>query len=214
MKEYLSKLRKDYGISGLHENDADPDPINQFEKWFTDAVNHGIIEPNAMMLATVTPDGKPTARIVLLRNFNRNGFVFYTNYKSNKGRDLLNNPFAALSFFWADLERQIRIEGHCEKISTLESIEYFNSRPRASQIGAWASEQSMVISGRDVLDARIGELEARFNNMDVEKPPHWGGFRVIPNTIEFWQGRPNRLHDRLRYSFIENNSWKLERLSP
>lgn len=214
MKEYLSKLRKDYGIAGLHEKDAETDPVQQFEKWFTEAANHGILEPNAMMLATVSPEGHPSARIVLLRNFGKDGFVFYTNYDSDKGRDLFQNPYAALTFFWADMERQIRIQGRCEKISTLESIEYFNSRPRASQIGAWASEQSAVISGREELDARVKDIEERFKNTDVEKPPHWGGFRLVHSSIEFWQGRPSRLHDRLRYSKTENNDWKMERLSP
>lgn len=214
MKEFLAKLRKDYGKMGLQETDLNPDPIKQFETWFTEAANAEILEPNAFTLSTVSALGKPSSRIVLLRNFDYRGFTFYTNYNSQKGSDIAANPNVAMNFFWTDMERQIRISGTAERISTLESIDYFKSRPRASQIGAWASDQSKELTSRDLLETRIADIEKQFAGKDVEKPPFWGGFCVKPETIEFWQGRPSRLHDRLRYTRQENGGWKIERLNP
>jgi pyridoxamine 5'-phosphate oxidase len=214
MKEYLSKLRKDYGRLGLSEADVHPDPIKQFELWFTDAANEGIIEPNAMCLSTVNESGEPSSRIVLLRNFNEQGFTWYTNYNSPKAKDLQTNNNASLNFFWPDIERQVRISGKVSKISMLESIEYFKSRPRASQIGAWASAQSEAIVSRAELDAKVKEIEEKFKNKEVEKPPFWGGFCLKPSKIEFWQGRPSRLHDRIQYLKKSDGSWTIQRLSP
>lgn len=207
-------MRKDYGKMGLREADLNPDPIKQFETWFTEAANAEILEPNAFTLSTVSALGKPSSRIVLLRNFDYRGFTFYTNYNSQKGTDMAANPNVAMNFFWTDMERQIRINGTAERISTLESIDYFKSRPRASQIGAWASDQSKELTSRELLENRIADIEKQFAGKDVEKPPFWGGFCVKPETIEFWQGRPSRLHDRLRYTRQENGGWKIERLNP
>ena len=214
MKEFLAKLRKDYGKMGLQESDLNPDPIKQFETWFTEAANAEILEPNAFTLSTVSAMGKPSSRIVLLRNFDYRGFTFYTNYDSRKGSDIAANPNVAMNFFWPDLERQIRINGIAERISTMESIDYFKSRPRASQIGAWASDQSKQLPSRGLLEARIAEFEKQFAGRDVEKPPFWGGFCIKPETIEFWQGRPSRLHDRLCYTRLPDGGWKIERLNP
>lgn len=190
MKDYISKLRKDYGIRELTEDMVDPDPLLQFEKWFTEAANMGIVEPNAMTISTSGRDGKVSARIVLLRNFDEKGFVFYTNYNSRKGHQIAENPYACLSFFWCMAERQVRIAGRVEKISTLESMEYFNSRPLSNRIGSWASDQSTVLESREALEEKVQELEKRYANSEPEKPPFWGGYRVVPEEIEFWQGRP------------------------
>jgi pyridoxamine 5'-phosphate oxidase len=214
MKEFLSKLRKDYGKMGLSEKDLNPDPFRQFEKWFTEAANAEVTEPNAFTLSTVSKEGIPSSRIVLLRNFDYKGFYFYTNYNSDKAQDIAENPFVCMNFFWTDMERQIRIQGRAEKISTLESIDYFKSRPRASQIGAWASDQSKPISSRDELEQKVKEFEARFKGRDVEKPPFWGGFRIVPVLFEFWQGRPSRLHDRFRFTPRADKSWEITRLNP
>lgn len=210
----VADLRKDYHLEGLREADTNPNPFQQFQTWFDQVLAAGLPEPNAMTLATATKDGKPSARVVLLKGFDERGFVFYTNYQSQKGQELADNPQAALVFWWAELERQIRIEGQVEKVSAQESEEYFHSRPFNSQIGAWASEQSQVIDNREVLEIRWQELKTKYENQEVSRPPHWGGFRLIPTSIEFWQGRPSRLHDRLRYRLINNSSWVLERLSP
>jgi len=210
----IADLRQNYTLAGLKEADAAANPIDQFAGWFQQALDARLNEPNAMSLATVSPDGFPTARIVLLKHFDAAGFVFYTNYNSIKGRDLQQNPRAALVFWWAELERQVRIEGKVAKMPALESDRYFNSRPRNSQLGAWVSAQSEVIPNREILTQKFTELDREYANKTIPRPPHWGGFRVIPAAIEFWQGRPSRLHDRLRYRLLEGGDWLRERLSP
>jgi pyridoxamine 5'-phosphate oxidase len=214
MDTSVADLRKEYTLQGLRETDADPNPFQQFQKWFDLALAAQVPEPNAMTLATATQDGKPRARIVLLKGFDERGFVFYTNYKSHKGQELADNPQAALVFWWAELERQVRIEGRVEKVSDQESDEYFHSRPFSSRLSAWASDQSQVISDREVLELRLQKLQTEYENKDVPRPQQWGGFRVIPTVIEFWQGRPSRLHDRLNYHRLNDSSWLIERLSP
>ncbi|WP_020471669.1 pyridoxamine 5'-phosphate oxidase [Zavarzinella formosa] len=209
----LADIRKDYGLKGLHEADVSANPFTQFQTWFDQAISAGVVEPNAMTLATCTPDGFPSARIVLLKGFDSRGLQFFSNYESRKGVELLNNPQAALVFFWPDLERQIRIEGRVERTTEAESDGYYHSRPRNSRLGAWASLQSSVISGREELETKQRELDARYAGEAVPRPPHWGGFRVVPLVFEFWQGRPSRLHDRLRYRLAEGR-WIIERLSP
>ncbi|MGZ4157390.1 MAG: pyridoxamine 5'-phosphate oxidase, partial [Bacteroidia bacterium] len=185
----------------------------QFEKWFKEAVDSKVHEPNAMTVATATIDGKPSARILLLRNFSEKGFVFYTNYTSRKGEEILENPNCALLFFWPELERQVRIEGVLKKQTAEESDKYFNTRPRTSKLGAWTSEQSKVIANRKVLDEEYAKLSQKYPDEAVPRPPYWGGYILKPEAIEFWQGRPSRLHDRILYTF-ENNKWKIERLAP
>ncbi len=213
MPASISDLRKEYTLNGLDTADVSPEPIAQFRQWFEAALGAGVPEPNAMHVSTVGSDGRPDGRIVLLKDVSDEGFVFYTNYESRKGRDLIERPFATLTFFYPELERQVRIEGHVERVSAAESDAYFGSRPRGSQIGAWVSNQSRVIADRAVLEARQRELEAQFANQPVPRPPHWGGFRVVPDAVEFWQGRPSRLHDRIRYRKAKKN-WLIERLSP
>ncbi len=214
MNKTIADLRKDYTQSGLVETDVDPNPFKQFQKWFDQTLAAQLPEPNAMTLATVSQDGKPRARIVLLKNFNEQGFVFYTNYNSQKGQELAQNPWAALIFWWAELERQVRIEGSVEKVAESESDEYFHSRPVGSQLGAWASQQSQIIDNREVLEHQLQELEEIYQNQTIPRPPHWGGYRIVPQAIEFWQGRTNRLHDRLYYSLQEDKAWVIKRLSP
>lgn len=209
----IADLRKEYTRHGLSESDVDPDPLIQFQRWFDQAVEAGLIEPNAMTLATATPDGKPSARMVLLKGVDNGGFVFFTNYESRKGKELAANPWAALVFYWPELERQVRVEGRVERVSPEESDAYFTSRPNGSRIGAWASRQSSVIVSRAELEQRVADLEQFYVGREIPRPPFWGGFRVIPDTIEFWQGRPNRLHDRLRYR-RDTGCWIIERLSP
>ena len=209
----IADLRKDYTLQELTELEVDLNPFVQFQRWFDQAVEAELPEPNAMTVATATKDGIPSARIVLLKGFDDRGFVFYTNYNSHKAQELIDNPHAALVFLWTELERQIRIVGSVEKISAEESDAYFYSRPIASRLGAWASEQSQVIVNRSVLEQRLEDLKAQYENQNIPRPSHWGGFRVKPVGIEFWQGRSSRLHDRLRYQ-LQNGEWMLDRLSP
>src|ERR1700751_646799 len=206
--------RYDHVSRGLHRRDLDPDPIKQFGNWFTAAIEAEIRDVNAMSLATATPDGRPSVRIVLVKGFDQDGFVFFTNYESEKGKQLEANPYAALGFYWIELDRQIRISGKVDKTSREESQIYFHSRPVGSQLSAWASRQSKVVDGRRVLDARMAEMTERFGDKPVPLPPHWGGYRLKPNKMEFWQGRPNRLHDRFRYTRQADGSWQIDRLAP
>lgn len=210
----ISERRKDYTLLNLREDEVDPNAIRQFERWFDEAMKAGVSEPDAMTLATATPDGRPSARVVLLRGVDDRGFVFFTNYDSRKGRELAANPWAALVLFWHELERQVRVEGQVRRVSVQESDHYFQSRPAGSRIGAWASPQSEVIKSRESLEIRCQELEKSFEDGTIPRPPNWGGFRLVPETIEFWQGRPSRLHDRLRYTRGEQSKWLVERLAP
>jgi pyridoxamine 5'-phosphate oxidase len=208
----IADLRKDYTQAGLEQ--GDPSPFKQFELWFNQALAADLLEPNAMTLATVTAEGKPDARIVLLKGFDLRGFVFYTNYRSQKGQELAANPHAALVFLWGDLERQVRVVGRVEKATDLEADTYFQSRPLGSRLGAWASTQSEVIPSREFLEARMTALEKEYQGREIPRPDHWGGFRVVPTEMEFWQGRPSRLHDRLRYQLQDNGAWVIDRLAP
>ena len=210
----LADLRKDYSLAGLLEKDLARDPFRQFDKWFQEAEAAKIPEPNAMTLATATRDGRPSARTMLLKGFDGRGFVFYTNYESRKGRELEGNPRAAIVIPWLALERQVIIEGPLTKVSREESEAYFHSRPVASQLGAWASAQSTIVAGRKALDDAFKAVEATYAGRPGPVPPYWGGFRLAPETVEFWQGRRGRLHDRLRYRRDEDGGWTVERLAP
>ena len=210
----IAALRRNYTQESLSRTAVDPDPIVQFDRWFQEALNSELPEPNAMTLASATRDGRPSARIVLLKGFDQNGFVFYTNYGSRKGSELAENPQAALLFCWLELERQVRIEGTVERVSTEEALAYFQSRPKGSQIGAWASPQSQAIPDRAVLEKKVEDLSSKFKNDEVlPLPAFWGGYRVRPEVMEFWQGRESRLHDRIRYARTETG-WGIERLAP
>ena len=200
-------------MNDLTENKADPNPFSQFSKWYNEILKSDIIEPNAMVLATSSVNGIPSVRTVLLKNFDKYGFVFYTNYESNKAKDLLSNPYAELLFLWLEQERQVRIYGKVEKVSIEESEEYFHSRPESSQIGSWASRQSSIIPGRKYLEQKYKEYFEKFKNSIIPLPPFWGGFRLIPDKFEFWQARESRLHDRICYK-KKNNDWEIVRLSP
>ena len=213
MSANIADLRKEYTKNGLSEDEMANSPLEQFQNWFDAAIDSGLPEPNAMHLSTVSEAGHPSSRIVLLKELDDEGFVFYTNYHGKKGRDLAVNPFASLTFFWVDLERQVRIEGKVTKVSAKESDDYFAVRPRGSQIGAWVSHQSEIIPSRDVLEQKQKEYEQQFADREVLRPPHWGGYRLIPNRVEFWQGRPSRLHDRLVYDLRDDN-WTINRLAP
>ncbi|AFK01616.1 Pyridoxine/pyridoxamine 5'-phosphate oxidase [Emticicia oligotrophica DSM 17448] len=212
-KTHIAALRQSYTRNELLEENVLTNPYEQFGKWFEEALNAQILEPNAMTLSTIS-GGRAHGRVVLLKGFDQNGFTFYTNYRSNKGNQIAEVPFVSLTFLWGELERQVRIEGSIEKVSEAESDAYFHSRPRGSQIGAWVSDQSSVITSREVLENRLAELETKFKDLEViPRPAHWGGYCVIPERIEFWQGRANRLHDRILFTKDAEN-WKIERLSP
>jgi pyridoxamine 5'-phosphate oxidase len=209
----IADIRKDYKLQTLLEADVAPDPITQFGKWWDEAVKSEIDEVNAMTLATADKNNMPSARIVLLKGYDKNGFIFFTNYQSHKGEQLLQNPNACLVFFWKELERQIRITGTVEKISGEDSDAYFTSRPAGSRIGAWASPQSSVIANRTVIEEKLKDFEQQFGDNAIPRPPHWGGYIVQPAQIEFWQGRASRLHDRMQYT-LQKGAWIIERLAP
>lgn len=213
MKRNISSIRREYALKQIDKKDVDPNPFIQFGQWFNDALVAEIADPNAMILASATTDGKPSARVVLLKGYDEKGFTFFTNYESRKAIQLESNPFAALVFFWPELERQIRIEGEVSKVNERESDDYFNSRPEGSKIGAWVSPQSQVISNRDYIEKLKDKIQNQFSEKAIHRPPNWGGYRLTPNLIEFWQGRPNRLHDRIQYSLI-GSEWTIERLAP
>jgi len=213
-QEHIENLRVDYTVASLSESNTKADPIKQFELWFNEAQEAKVPEINAMTLSTATQDGRPSARVVLLKGIYETGFVFYTNYLSRKGKEITKNPVGALTFFWPSMERQIRIEGTIEKVSKEQSEKYFHSRPKSSQVGALASPQSQEIESRDVLEKKWNDLEAEYEGKEVPKPSFWGGYIVKPRMIEFWQGRPSRLHDRILYKKIDNKNWKKVRLAP
>ena len=215
MEPRSTHARKEYEQGVLDEAGVDPDPIRQFAAWYDEAVAAGVPEPEAMTLSTATPEGRPSARIVLLRGFDERGFCFFTNYESRKGRELAANPQAALTFHWAEPERQVRIEGRIEQTTPAESDAYFKSRPSTSRIGAWSSPQSQVIAGREPLEQLFARFRAEHpDDAAIPRPPHWGGYRLIPERIEFWQGRPSRLHDRLQFCREASGGWAIVRLAP
>ena len=209
----LAHIRLDYSREELSKEHVDQDPFVQFGHWMDEAIAASAAEPTAMCLSTASTDGRPSSRMVLLKGFDKDGFVFYTNYNSHKGRELAANPFAAITFFWPELERQVRITGRTSKVSAEESDEYFKSRPYTSRLGAWASNQSEPIESKTVLVTRAAKLAIKYAAGSVPRPPYWGGYRVVPDAIEFWQGRPSRLHDRICYELSEA-SWRIRRLSP
>jgi pyridoxamine 5'-phosphate oxidase len=212
-KKHIAELRTEYARESLNDGDVARDPVVQFSRWFQEALNSGFTEPNAMTLATAGASGRPSARIVLLKDYDERGFTFFTNYESRKGEELAINPHAALLFHWVELERQVRIEGRVERVAAAESDEYYRSRPLGSRLGAWASPQSRVLARREELEARLVEIGSRYGE-DPPRPPHWGGYRLVPDLLEFWQGRPSRLHDRVRYAREASGPWRIERLAP
>ncbi|GAB3627363.1 pyridoxamine 5'-phosphate oxidase [Pandoraea terrae] len=209
----LSDLRKNYALGSLSEHDVASDPFAQFKRWFRQALDAQLAEPNAMTLATVSADGRPDARIVLIKGADEQGFTFFTNYESRKGQELAANPFGCLLFHWIELERQVRIEGRVEKVSAAESDAYYHSRPIGSRLGAWASEQSAEVADRSIIEAREEAFRKQFGDAPP-RPPHWGGYRLVPDAVEFWQGRPSRLHDRIKYFRLADGQWRVARLSP
>jgi len=213
MKKNIQEIRREYQLKSLNESEIDPDPISQFDKWLEEALQAEVWEPTAMSLATVSPEGKPSARMVLLKQANEKGFVFYTNYNSRKGENLAGNPYAAVVFYWPELERQVRVEGITEKVSKEESDSYFNSRPEGSRVGAIVSPQSSEIPGREFLEELFDNYQKMSKGKPLIRPENWGGYRIIPDRIEFWQGRASRLHDL--FEFIRNDlMWKIRRLAP
>lgn len=210
----IGALRNEYTQAGLSKANLATNPFLQFETWFKQAKQAELVEVNAMQLATASAQGKPSLRTVLLKAFDEQGFVFYTNYHSQKAQQIAENPQVAALFFWKELERQVEITGRVEKVSALESLKYFTSRPRGSQLGAWVSAQSSIINSRKLLEAKLEEMKQKFSNGEIPLPDFWGGFRIIPDTIEFWQGRPNRLHDRFEYRRQGLDTWQIERLAP
>ncbi|NLR78803.1 pyridoxamine 5'-phosphate oxidase [Chitinophaga eiseniae] len=214
MNQKIADLRKDYKLASLDESEVAPYPLSQFGKWWQDAIHSEIEEPNAMTLATSTPDGHPSARIVLLKSFDEEGFLFFTNYESRKGQELAANPHVTLLFFWRELERQVRIEGTVSKAPMAVSNEYYNSRPLGSRIGAIASPQSKVIPDRSFLEEQVDQVASKYKQEAPQRPDYWGGYLVKPQVIEFWQGRSSRLHDRILYTLTAEGSWKIERLAP
>ena len=213
-QQHIADLRRDYKLKALNEADVASDPFAQFGHWWHDVMDSKIDEPNAMTVATANTQGIPAARICLLKGYDTNGFVFFTNYNSHKGQDLAANPHASLVFFWKELERQVCIEGRVEKLSDAENDAYFFSRPAGSRIGAWSSPQSQVIESRKVIEQNYLQYEEQYGTENIPRPPHWGGFVVKPHTVEFWQGRSSRMHDRIRYTLQADGSWKIERLAP
>ncbi len=212
MSTNVANIRTDYSKQSLNKKGVDKNALVQFQKWFDEALQSEALEPNAMNLATVSSDGKPSARIILLKGLEEGAFLFYTNYDSQKGKELADNPFAALTFFWPELERQVRVTGIVEKVSEETSEKYFHSRPRKSQLGAWASKQSTVVKKRDIITDFLQKYITEFAQ-EVPKPSYWGGYQLVPDAIEFWQGRPSRLHDRIRYT-RNQEKWVIERLAP
>jgi pyridoxamine 5'-phosphate oxidase len=210
----IADLRREYSLEGLSEGDLDPSPFRQFERWFRQAMDAQVLETNAMTLATATRDGVPSARIVLLKGMDDDGFVFFTNYESRKGNELDENPRAALLFYWAEITRQVRVEGDVSRVSVEESAAYFATRSELSRLGAWASRQSSTIPDRAHLDSRLAELIEEHRESEIPLPPYWGGYRLVPRSFEFWHGRPNRLHDRLCYTREADGQWSIRRLSP
>ena len=210
----ITHLRREYRYEELVEKNVPSNPIPMFKRWFQEALKAEVLDVNALALASISASGKPSNRIVLLKGLDSRGFTFFTNYESRKGKELRQKPVASLLFFWPQLSRQIRIDGKVSKVSTHESDVYFKTRPRGSQLGAWASNQSQTVPNREYLEARMRALEEKFAGKTIPRPPYWGGFRLVPNTLEFWQGRPNRLHDRLQYQRKGQGGWKISRLAP
>jgi pyridoxamine 5'-phosphate oxidase len=210
----LASQRREYENPPLREAELAENPFDQFQSWFTSVLEANLLEPNAMVLATVDPQGRPTQRTVLLKSVDPQGFVFFTNYLSRKATHLRQNQYLSLHFLWLSLQRQVEVSGRAELVTTADSADYFATRPRGSQLGAWVSEQSQLISSRQVLESKLAEFSKRFEGMEIPLPPHWGGFRVIPDRFEFWQGQANRLHDRIQYTRSTDDSWIIQRLSP